>query len=70
MPKSFVDLPPPTYKLHTKDPREFDAVTLGRLIAEFPRVMFALLRNMKRKLVVGVAFVLFVPTAIARDGGS
>ena len=32
-------------------------------------MMFALLRNKKRKLMIGVEFVLFVPTVIARDGG-
>ena len=33
-------------------------------------MMIALLRNMKRKLMVGVTFFLFVPTLSACDGGS
>ena len=33
-------------------------------------MMFALMSNMKSKLMVGVVFVLFVPNAIARGGGS
>ena len=32
-------------------------------------MMFALLNNMKMELMVGLAVVLFVPTAIACDGG-
>ena len=56
--------------LNPEDLLEVYAVPLGHLILEFPRIMFALLRNTKKKLMFGVAFVLFVPTAIARDGGS
>ena len=68
MPKSLVDyLPPPIYKLHTEDPLEVYDVLLGRLIAESPIMMFDLLRNMKRKLMSRVEFVLFFPTSIARD---
>ena len=33
-------------------------------------MVFALLRSMKIKFMVGVAFVLFVPTAISQNGGS
>ena len=33
-------------------------------------MMINSLKNMKSKLVVGVVFVLFVPTGSARDGGS
>ena len=62
--------PPPTYKLNPKDPLEVDSVPPGRLIAEFPRMMSGLMRNMKRKLMVGVAFVLFVPNATSHNGGS
>ena len=62
--------PPPTYKLHPKYPLEVDAVPLGRIIAEFPRMIFSSLKKMKRKLMVGVDFVLFVITAIAQNGGS
>ena len=54
MPKSFVDyLPHPTYKFHPEDPLEIDDVPLGRLIAEFPRMMYTLLSNMKSKMMVG-----------------
>ena len=63
--------PPPhthTFNLHPKDQLEVCAVTLGHLIAEFPRIIFALLRNMKRKLMVGVEFVPFVPTTISNNG--
>ena len=42
---------------------------LGRLIAEFPIMMFALIRNIKSKLMVRVAFVLFFPTSIAHNVG-
>ena len=70
MPKIFLGYFPPPYKLHHEYPLEFDAVPLGRLIAEFPRMMFAFLRNMKRKLMVGVAFVLFVPISNTKCGGS
>ena len=70
-PKIFVDSPlPPTYNLLPEYPLVVDAVPFGSLIAEFPRTMFSLSRNTKRKLMVGVAFVLFVPTEIERDGGS
>ena len=33
-------------------------------------MMFALIRNMKRKYMVGVEFILFVPTVTAHDSGS
>ena len=33
-------------------------------------MMFSFLRNMKSKLMVGVAFFLFFPTAITHNGGS
>ena len=72
IPKSFVDyLPPlPIYKFHPKDPLEVDAIPLGCLIAEFARIMSALLRNKKRKIMVGVEFVLFFFTEIAHGGES
>ena len=70
MPKRILDYLPPTYKLHTKEPLEFDAVQIGRLIAEFPGMTFYLLSNIKSKFMVGVAFVLFVLTTIAHAGGS
>ena len=53
-------------KTHSKN----DYVALGRLILEFPRMMFDLLRNTKIKMMAGVAFVLFFPTESARDCGS
>ena len=59
----------PTYNFHPEDPLEADYVPLGLLIAELTRMMFALLSNKKRKLMDGVAFLLFVPTKIARHGG-
>ena len=62
--------PPPTYKFYPEDPLEVDEVPPGCLIAEFPRMVFALLRNMKRKLMIGVAFFLFVPNGIVHNGGS
>ena len=68
LPRALLILSPPKYKLYTEDPLEVCSVPPGLLMAEFPRMMFALLRNMKRKFVVRVAFVLFVPTSIAHDG--
>ena len=67
--KRFLYYPPPTYKLNPEDPLEVDAVPLGHLIAELTIMMFAFLSNKKRKLMDGVAFLLFVPTKIARRGG-
>ena len=61
---------PPTYNFHPQNPPEIDAVPLGHLIAEFPRIMLAFLMNMKRKFMFGVAFALFVPTATAHNGGT
>ena len=70
-PKSFVDPPPPhthththkhTYKLYLKYPMEVDSVPLGSLIAELPRMVFAFMRNMSRKFMVGLAFVNIFPT--------
>ena len=68
MPKRFVDsLPPLTYKLHPKDPLGVEYIPRGRLIAEFPKMMFAFLRSTKKKLIVGISFVLFFPNAIESD---
>ena len=61
-PKSFVDPPPPPYKLHQKDPLEVEYTPIGNLVAEFTRMMFDLLSNMDRKLMAEVSFVLFAPT--------
>ena len=62
--------PPPSHKLHPEDSLEVDAVPLGHLIVELPRMVFSLLRNMKSKLMVGVVFVLFVITTISHYGVS
>ena len=67
-PKSFLDYPPPTYKLYPEDLLEVDDVPLGLLVAELSRIMFTLLRNIKRKLMIVVAFVLFVTTTIFHIG--
>ena len=64
-----VSIPHPTYELHPQYPLEVDDIPPGRIISELPIMMFALLINMKRKLIVGVAFFLFVPTAISHNGG-
>ena len=69
--KSFLDyLLPHTYKLHPEGPLEVDDVPLGNIIAELTGRMFSLMRNMKIKFMVGVAFALFVPAPIANIGGS
>ena len=72
MPKSFVGSipPPPNHKFCPEDPMEDEDVPLGRLIEDSTRSMFALLSNMKTKWMVGIVFVMFVPTAISHNGGS
>ena len=70
LPRALWVLSTPTYKFHPKDPLEVDAIPLGCLIAEFARIMSALLRNKKRKIMVGVEFVLFFFTEIAHGGES
>ena len=49
---------------------EVDDVPLVHLIEESPRPMFDLLSNMKTKWMVGIVFVMFVPTAISHNVGS
>ena len=73
MPNTFVDYlppPPPTYKFHPEDPLEVDDVPLRILMAEFPRMIFALIRNMKSKFMVGLLFSMFVTNTILYNGGS
>ena len=53
---------PPTYDLRLKDPPEIEAETLGIIIADVPRIMLGLIRNMKSRLIFLVAFVLFITT--------
>ena len=43
-------------------------MALGHLISQLPIIMLALMRNMKSKLMVRVAFILFL-TAISHNGG-
>ena len=70
MPKSFVgSIPPPTIGF-PEDPMEVDDVPLVRLIEESPIPMFDLLSIMKTKWIVGIVFIMFVPTAISHNGGS
>ena len=54
--------PYPAYDLNPKEPLEIEAATLERLIVDVPRMMLGLLNTMKRRLIFGVAFSLFVPT--------
>ena len=65
----FCGLSPPPYNFHAEYSSEVDAVTLERLISELSRMLFAFIGDMKTKLIVGVLFVLFVPTASARYDG-
>ena len=66
MPKSFVDYLSTHYKFHSEDPLEFYAVPPGSLIVDVSIMMIGLLSNMKRKLMVLLSFVLFVPNVSAR----
>ena len=72
MPKIFLrfSLLPPQYKLYYDATLEFEAVPLGRLIAEFTRIAFALISNTERNFMFVIVFVLFVTMTIAQYGGS
>ena len=56
-PRALWILSPTTNKLHPEYQLEVDSVPIGRLIAELPIMMFALLINMRRKWMAGVEFV-------------
>ena len=71
IPKSSVDsLPPPSYDLQPKYPLEIDTVTFVICIARVIRMMYCLLSNTKRKMMVAEAFVLFFPVTPELNGGS
>ena len=62
--------PPPSDDLHTKEPLKVYAISLGRPIAEIPRMIYCLLRSMKSKLMAEEAFVMFFPVTLEINGGS
>ena len=57
------------YKFHPQDPQKVDTIRLGSLIAYFPKIIPGLIRNMERKLILGVSFVLFVKNTSECDVG-
>ena len=66
-PRDFLIIPPPTYKLQPKVPLEVDNLPIGHIIEEFPIMVFLLVSNMKRKLMVGVEIVVFVTNEITHN---
>ena len=61
---------PPLYELHPEDPLEVYTVPIECCIAGLTRIMFGLLRKMRRKMMVAEAFDLLVPVTLELDGGS
>ena len=69
MTKSFVSsLYPPTNNLHTEEPLKVDPIPLESLISDVPRMILGLIRNIKRKFMAGVTFLIFILTTSACDG--
>ena len=56
--------------MHPNDSLEVDTVPFEFYIVGLTRMMFGLLRNMKREIMVAEAFVLFFPVALEINGGS
>ena len=52
-------VPPSSDHLHPKEPLKVYDISLGRPIADIPRMIYCLLRSMKSKLMVDEAFVIF-----------
>ena len=55
--------------MHPKDPLEVDTVSFGCCIAGVTRMMFGLMRKIKRKIMVDEAFVLYFPVTSELNGG-
>ena len=54
--------------MHEKYPPGIEVVTLGSLISDVPRMILGLIRNIKRKFMAGVTFLIFILTTSACDG--
>ena len=61
---------PLLYELHPEDPLEFYTVSIECCIAGLTRIMFGLLRKMRRKMMVAEAFDLLFPVTLELDGVS
>ena len=62
--------PSPAYNFHTEYPPKVDPVPLGSFVANVPIMMLGLLKNIKRGLMGGLAYLLFVNTESSHGGGS
>ena len=62
-PRDFGFSPSLICKFHPKYSPQVDTIPIGSLIVDVSIIMIGMLKNTKRKLMVGLAFTMFVPTA-------
>ena len=68
-PRALLILPPPSHEFHPKEPLEVDTVPFECSIAGITRMVFSFMRNMKSKMMVAEAFVLFFTVTLEINGG-